>query len=71
LRFTENWHEWSFALSPEGDEVLLETGRFEGSDLFVLDLEEKSAVRMTDTPEREMSVAWNRHRSDHLHAKDR
>jgi len=59
LTFTENWHEWSFALSPEGDEVLLETGRFEGNDLFVLGLEEKSAVRVTDTPEREMSVAWS------------
>lgn len=59
LTFTQGWHEWSFALSPDGRELLLETGRYEGTDLFVMDLESRSPVRITDTPERELGVAWS------------
>lgn len=59
LTFTQNWHEWSFAISPAGDRVLLETGRYEGTDLFLLALDDKSVVRVTETPDREMSVAWS------------
>lgn len=59
LTFTQGWHEWSFALSPSGDELLLETGRYEGTDLFVMDLESRTPTRLTDTPERELGVAWS------------
>lgn len=59
LTFTQGWHEWSFALSPDGTELMLETGRYEGTDLFVLDLESRRPTRLTDTPERETSVAWS------------
>lgn len=59
ITHTQNWHEWSFALSPDGNRILLETGRFDGTDLYELDLEEMSLERITDTPEREMAVAWS------------
>ncbi len=59
LTHTQNWHEWSFALSPDGNRILLETGRFDGTDLYELDLEEMLLERVTDTPEREMAVAWS------------
>ncbi len=59
ITHTQNWHEWSFALSPDGNRILLETGRFDGTDLYELDLEAMSLERVTDTPEREMAVAWS------------
>ena len=59
ITHTRNWHEWSFALSPDGSRILLETGRFDGTDLYELDLEEMSLEQVTDTPEREMAVAWS------------
>lgn len=59
ITHTRNWHEWSFALSPDGSRILLETGRFDGTDVYELDLEELSIERVTDTPEREMAVAWS------------
>ena len=59
ITHTRNWHEWSFALSPDGSRILLETGRFDGTDVYELDLEEMSIERVTDTPEREMAVAWS------------
>ena len=59
ITHTQSWHEWSFALSPDGNRLLLETGRFDGTDLYELNLEEMSLERVTDTPEREMAVAWS------------
>lgn len=59
ITHTRNWHEWSFALSPDGNRILLETGRFDGTDLYELDLDEMSIEQLTDTPEREMAVAWS------------
>jgi Tol biopolymer transport system component len=58
LTFTENWHEWSFAFSPSGKEVLLDHGRFGGSDLYLMTLADLKATRLTDTPTHEFSVAW-------------
>jgi imidazolonepropionase-like amidohydrolase len=65
LTHTQNWHEWSFALSPQGDQILLESGRYGGADLYLLDPQERSAARITRTEAREMNVAWSgdgRHR---------
>lgn len=56
---TENWHEWSFAISPSGDSLFLESGRYGGSDLYVLALDSLDAERLTRTPTLdERAVAW-------------
>lgn len=62
LTQTQNWHEWSFALSPRGDSIFLESGRYGGADLYVLALDSlRTASRLTRTPERnEFSVGWSR-----------
>ena len=59
LTFTQNWHEWSFAIAPDGGRLLLESGRYGGADLYELDLEDMAATRLTNTVAREMSVAWS------------
>lgn len=60
LTFTENWHEWSFALSPDGKEALLDSGRFGGSNLYRLVIGDQSATRLTHSPNHQYSVAWSR-----------
>ncbi len=47
---TSNWHEWSFALSPDGSEMFLESGRYGGSDLYSVRLDSVVATRLTNTP---------------------
>ena len=69
LTHTRSWHEWSFALSPDGSRILLETGRFDGTDLYELDLESMDLDRVTDTPEREMAVAWSRDGTRRAHVR--
>jgi imidazolonepropionase-like amidohydrolase len=60
LTHTQNWHEWSFALSPKADTVFLESGRYGGADLYLLALDSLRATRLTRTPSRnEFSVAWS------------
>jgi len=39
LTFTTNWHEWSFALSPDGKQVLVDSGRYGGSNLYLIELD--------------------------------
>jgi imidazolonepropionase-like amidohydrolase len=60
ITHTENWHEWSFALSPGGDSVFLESGRYGGADLYMLRLEDMSVERLTRTQANEFGVAWSR-----------
>ena len=60
LTHTTNWHEWSFALDPEGDRVFLESGRYGGADLYMMNLESKAVERLTRSPANEFSVAWSR-----------
>lgn len=60
LTHTTNWHEWSFALDPEGDRVFLESGRYGGGDLYMMNLESKAVERLTRSPANEFSVAWSR-----------
>ncbi len=61
LTHTQNWHEWSFALSPRADTVFLESGRYGGADLYLLALDSLRPTRLTETPARnEFSVAWSR-----------
>lgn len=60
LTHTQNWHEWSFALSPAGDTIFLESGRYGGADLYLLGLDSLRATQLTATPTRnEFSVAWS------------
>ena len=69
LTHTRNWHEWSFALSPDGNRLLLETGRFDGTDLYEIDVEAMSLARLTDTPAREMAAAWSPDGSRRAHVE--
>jgi imidazolonepropionase-like amidohydrolase len=60
LTFTQNWHEWSFALSPRGDTLFVESGRYGGADLYLLALDSLRPTRLTETPRlNEFSVAWS------------
>lgn len=60
LTHTQNWHEWSFALSPAADTAFLESGRYGGADLYLVALDSLRPTRLTQTPERnEFSVAWS------------
>ncbi|HEX5869076.1 MAG TPA: amidohydrolase family protein, partial [Longimicrobium sp.] len=61
LTSTQNWHEWSFALSPAADTVFMESGRYGGADLYLMTLDSvRATTRLTSTPRRnEFSVAWS------------
>lgn len=59
LTHTQGWHEWSFALSPGGDSVLIESGQWGGADLYMLQLPELEVERLTKTDANEFSVAWS------------
>ena len=60
LTHTQNWHEWSFALSPRGDTVFVESGRYGGADLYLMALDSLRPTRLTGTPRlNEFSVAWS------------
>jgi imidazolonepropionase-like amidohydrolase len=59
ITHTINWHEWSFALSPDGEQMLLESGRYGGSDLYLIQLADMEVERLTRTPANEFSVAWS------------
>lgn len=60
VTFTDNWHEWSFAPSPDGADLFLESGRYGGADLYLLHLDGFGVTRLTDSPRNEFSVAWSR-----------
>jgi len=60
VTFTENWHEWSFALSPDGKEILLDSGHYGGSNLFRIRLDGMQTTRLTRTPLHQTSVGWSR-----------
>jgi imidazolonepropionase-like amidohydrolase len=58
LTETENWHEWSFALAPDGERMLFESGRYGGADVYVMRLADRSVERITRSPHKEHAVAW-------------
>ncbi|MFL6276399.1 MAG: amidohydrolase family protein [Blastocatellia bacterium] len=60
LTHGENWHEWSFALSPDAREVFLDSGHYGGSDLYRIQLDSMQMTRLTRTPVHEHDVAWSR-----------
>jgi WD40 repeat protein len=57
---TRDWHEWTFALSPDAKEVLLASGRYGGANLYRLDLAARQSTRLSNTPWNQSSVAWSR-----------
>jgi len=60
LTFTSGWHEWAFALDPRGKRMVLTSGRYGGSDLYLLDTDSLRATRLTETPAAaESAVAWS------------
>jgi imidazolonepropionase-like amidohydrolase len=58
LTFTEGWHEWSFSFSPSGDKIILDQGRYGGSDLYLMSLFDGATTRMTKTPAHEFNACW-------------
>lgn len=66
ITFTENWHEWSFALSPDGRHIFFDSGRYGGSDLYAMELENTRSRRLTNTLAHESNVAWSRDGKTHI-----
>lgn len=54
-----DWHEWSFALSPDAQHLVLASGRYGGANLYRVDLPGRQAARLTDTPRNQFAVAWS------------
>ncbi len=59
ITFTEGWHEWSFGLSPDGQDVIMDSGRFGGSNLYRIHLSDLKSTRLTNTPLHQFSVSWS------------
>ncbi|MGI8745519.1 MAG: amidohydrolase family protein [Bryobacteraceae bacterium] len=60
VTFTEGWHEWSFALSPDGRQTVIDSGRFGGSNLYRIDLSDLKVARLTHSRWHQSSVEWSR-----------
>lgn len=58
LTFAQGWHEWSFALSPDASQVLLDSGRYGESDLYLFDMKTLLGHRVAATPASEFAVSW-------------
>lgn len=56
---TRNWHEWTFALSPDAKQVFLASGRYGGANLYRIQLADRAATRLSNTPWNQFSVAWS------------
>ncbi len=52
----QGWHEWSFALAPDGHGIYLESGRYGGANLYKLNLDDRAATRLTRTTATDSSV---------------
>ena len=57
---SDGWHEWSFTVSPDGTELLTDSGRHGGSNLYRIDLKDRNATRLTRTVASQGHVAWAR-----------
>jgi WD40 repeat protein len=56
ITFTDNWHEWSFSLSPDGSHVALDSGRYGGSNLYYVRFDGVQVRRLTRTSAHQSSV---------------
>ncbi|MGQ0736843.1 MAG: amidohydrolase family protein [Acidobacteriota bacterium] len=52
--------EWSFAISPDGQQAAVEWVKRGATDLFVVDLDSAHSRRVTSTSAEEFSVQWSR-----------
>jgi imidazolonepropionase-like amidohydrolase len=55
----QNWHEWSFARSPDDKQVFLASGRYGSANLYRVQLSDRHSVRLSNTPWNQFSVAWS------------
>jgi len=69
LTHTRNWHEWTFALTPDGKRLLVASGRYEGTDIYEIGLEDGALDRVTNTRERESSLVVSRDGSKHAYVE--
>lgn len=60
ITMSRRWHEWSFAPSPGGKQLVLSSGLYGGSHLYRFEIEKRASVRLTNTPLDDPSVAWSR-----------
>jgi amidohydrolase family protein/WD40 repeat protein len=52
----QGWHEWSFALAPDSRMLYLESGRYGGANLYKIDLDSHTSLRLTHTVATDSSV---------------
>ncbi len=45
----EGWHEWSFAIRPDGKLLYVDSGRYGGSNLYAIELDTLKPSRLTNT----------------------
>ncbi|MGH8211127.1 MAG: hypothetical protein ACREU6_16325, partial [Steroidobacteraceae bacterium] len=57
---TQGWHEWSFALSPDGTELLTASGRYGGTNLYHLVFAGRKVTRLTHSLANQGQVVWTR-----------
>lgn len=55
----QGWHEWSFALSPDAKQIFLASGRYGGANLYRVQLSDRQATRLSNSPWNQFSVAWS------------
>jgi imidazolonepropionase-like amidohydrolase len=60
VTLADGWHETSFAFSSDGTQIFLDSGRYGGSNLYMLQLEKLEAKRLSHTQWSQYSVAWSR-----------
>lgn len=66
---TDNWHEWTFALSPDGKDLVTASGHYGASNLYRIRLDERKATRLTRTDANQTSVAWTRDGRDFIYVE--
>jgi hypothetical protein len=60
ITYAENWHEWSFALSPDATRVLVDSGKYGGSNLYLIKTGDLSSKRITNTQAHDFSTCWSK-----------
>lgn len=66
---TENWHEWTFALSPTGKELVVASGHYGGSNLYRIGSDGKEQARVTQGEGNDTSTAWSRDGKEFLYVE--
>src|SRR6185312_7179715 len=56
---TENWHEWSFAVSPDATQIFTASGHYGGANLYRIPLKDLHAVRLTNARAAQAAEGWS------------